>query len=188
MIARSRFSLHSTILNYSVRLGADQLGTCLLALRYLFSALQRRGTAVPSDLRPDDFIEALADYRRNGGGADASHTLGHHLERLAAEADYFEISALPLEFKNPEPSHRAQSRRIDRENISRRIGEDKLPPLEALAAYAQCTNQPLNDDERILLRATDLHIVRFATKAMRSRFACATLVGRAMIGRDQGRG
>lgn len=33
-----------------------------------------------------------------------------------------------------------------------------MPPFEALAAYAQCTNQPLNDDERILLRATDLHI------------------------------
>jgi hypothetical protein len=29
--------------------------------------------------------------------------------------------------------------------------------LETLAACAQCTNQPLND-ERILLRATDLHI------------------------------
>jgi hypothetical protein len=140
------------------RLGADQLGTCLLALRYLFSALQRRGTATPSALRPDDFIDAIGDYRRNGAGTGAAHTLGRHLERIAAEADYFEIVALPLEFKNPEPSRRTKPLRFDPGDLARRIGEDRLPPLEALAAYARCTNQPLNDDERILLRATDLHI------------------------------
>lgn len=140
------------------RVGSDQLGTCLLSLRYLFAALHRRGTASPSDLRPDDFIDALADYTRTGGGTSAVHKVGNHLERIAAEADYFEVVGQPLDFKTPKPLSRAQRLRFDPQDLARRIGEDKLPQLEALAAYAKCTNQPLNDDERVLLRATDLHI------------------------------
>ncbi|MBZ9632646.1 hypothetical protein LB465_17850 [Salegentibacter sp. LM13S] len=45
---------------------------------------------------------------------------------------------------------------IKKIEISERIGNDKLPSYEALVAYAQCTNNPLNDSEEILLRTLDL--------------------------------
>lgn len=39
-----------------------------------------------------------------------------------------------------------------------RKGDEKLISYEAMAAYAQCTNNPINDDEEILLRTIDLLI------------------------------
>jgi hypothetical protein len=84
--------------------------------------------------------------------------MGHYLELIAAEADRFELTPQPLAFDNPLTGQRQQSFDVDSQDLARRMAEEKLPALETLAAYAQCTNHPLNDDERILLRATDLHI------------------------------
>lgn len=139
------------------RIGSDQLNTCALALRYLFVVLAARGTAAPWALRPEDFSEALARYERKGVSAGVAHRFAYYLERIAEEADYFGITAVALAFKNPIPAPLVRSSRCDLA-AGRRAHEAKLPTLEALAAYAQCTNDPLNDDERILLRAADLHI------------------------------
>jgi hypothetical protein len=151
------FAKASVVLLWSrsrVRLGA--LTSAVSALRYLLCALERRKSVLPWQLRPEDFAEALIAYRRSG--VRDVQPMGHALAAIALQADRFELTAQPLAFTPSVPARRRPSLGTDTPDIAGRIAEEKLPRLEALAAYAQCTNDPLDDNERILLRATDLHI------------------------------
>jgi hypothetical protein len=103
-----------------------------------------------------DFVEALAIYRRRD--VLNVHSMGRNLELIAAAVDRFELTPQRLAFNNPIHGRRPRSFDVDPRDLARRRAEEKLPRLETLAAYAHCTNTPLNDDERILLRAIDLHI------------------------------
>jgi hypothetical protein len=146
------------LLWHRTRVGPDRLGVSLLALRYLFVVLERRGCTMPWQLRVEDFIDALAGYRRTGIESYAAYGFGRSLATIADEMDYFAITSVPLEFHNPISPPRVRVSLPDAAHPNRRIGGERLPSAGALAIYAECTNNPTNDEERILLRAIDLHI------------------------------
>ena len=155
----SEFAKASVVLLWSrSRMGLRPLATVVRALRYLLCALERRKTVSPCDLRPDDFFDAFANYQRTGASDSTLGAIGRYLEFIAAGADRFELTPVPLAFKNPLPERGPRLSDVDPQVLTRRIAEEKLPHLDTLAAYAQCTNHPVSDDERILLRAIDLHI------------------------------
>ncbi|MEY5048134.1 MAG: hypothetical protein RLZZ175_1493 [Bacteroidota bacterium] len=83
-----------------------------------------------------------------------------NLQSIAKIIDEFELTPYPICFKhNLTSNHRFHEVKTIKEiEENKRIGEEKLPSYEAIKAYAICTNNPINDNEEILLRTIDLLI------------------------------
>jgi hypothetical protein len=81
---------------------------------------------------------------------------------VAELIDRKRLTFLPLQFQHgvlPKNQYLRYVSMTDPERHEKlRRDEDKLPSREALEAYAQCTNDPVNDGEEILLRTIDLLI------------------------------
>lgn len=80
---------------------------------------------------------------------------------IANILDDLQITPFPILFINKE---KLQKHYYDYKQLSEinsgdiRINNDKLPSYEAMVAYAKCTNNPINDNEAIILRTIDLLI------------------------------
>lgn len=137
-----------------------RLRVYMQVLRILGSILIQRGSQDPRDIRLHDLMETLATRQRRGVGPRTFVDVARILRRVADEMDHYGITNPPLcyrpSFKTPHThtKHPLQKPAI----YSERNDSQKLPSMQAIAAYAFCTNNPIDDDERILLRVCDLHI------------------------------
>lgn len=83
------------------------------------------------------------------------------LQVIADIIDKKKITPVPIDFKNsatPNQSYHNYKAIVDITDDDKRIDDEKLPSYEAMRAYAACTNNPINNDEEILLRTIDLFI------------------------------
>ena len=83
-----------------------------------------------------------------------------YLQSIADLIDSKGIVSNPLGFRHDIKSSNSyyqyeSTKSID---LNERTTNEKLPSYEALVAYAKCTNNPINDNEEILLRTIDLLI------------------------------
>lgn len=126
----------------------------LIGIRRLFDRLHVAGTADPAALTGShfhDIVETLKreDYKNLYDAANCLAVIG-------ASIDKHRLTKVPIGFIcqiQPATPRLRHDPKVEREALS-----SKLPSKEAMVAYAQCTNNPINDREEILLRIIDLHI------------------------------
>jgi len=140
--------------------GINSCQKYLIECRRLFQSMEYQNISNPCDLKRFHFDRALelleeAGYRNM---YDAASTL----KVIASIVDKYKITLRSIEFNH---SYKVTSTRNSYVPISEmgsdkaRAEDEKLPSLEAFKAYAQCTNNPIDDDEEVLLRTIDLLIV-----------------------------
>ncbi|WP_076591366.1 hypothetical protein [Herminiimonas arsenitoxidans] len=126
----------------------------LIGIRRLFNELSTAGSIYPADLRGEHFLSAIEALKRDEykNLYDAANCLA----LIGSVIDKHELTLFPIDFicqiQAPTPRLRHDPM-MEREALS-----SKLPSREAMIAYAQCTNNPINEREEILLRTIDLHI------------------------------
>lgn len=132
----------------------------LTAIRAVFSVAIDRQCQSPADLQVSDFTEVLANQCRRKVSAASLQGFEYVLRSLAAEMDDHAITAVPLQFEGSGRLGRVESREPSTADwLEARRDADKLPDMYALKSLSQCSAQPLDDDERILLRIIDLHLI-----------------------------
>lgn len=80
---------------------------------------------------------------------------------IASVLDKKKITPSAIDFKNtlaPSRSLHAFKAIAEITEDDKRINDEKLPSYEAMKAYAECTNNPIYNEEEILLRTIDLLI------------------------------
>lgn len=133
----------------------------LFDLRRIFNSFFKQGYVSPLPFLRWHFEEtAQAMKEQNYSGIYDSCT---RLQAISELIDKKQLTKSPIGFQHgmtPNSKYLRYVPLIDPgrdEKIRKDAG--KLPSREALEAYAECTNNPLNDDEEILLRTIDLLIV-----------------------------
>lgn len=124
----------------------------MITLRYLYEALQRTGTSDPTKLMRKHFKNALAYAQKRSTGWTLHH-VGRSLQQIAAWMDKNELTCARINFKNPVPNP-GHGDGLDPESQAK--GLLKMPSAAALDALADISNNPMDDDERILVRVIDL--------------------------------
>jgi hypothetical protein len=127
--------------------------------RRLYVILRRRNEDSPACFTRWHFEEAVKileeiEYK-NIYDATAN------LQVIASVLDKKKITPYPIDFKNsftPFRSKHSYKAIAEITEDDKRINDEKLPSYDAMKAYAVCTNNPINDDEEILLRTIDLLI------------------------------
>jgi hypothetical protein len=127
----------------------------LLALRCLYEALFRSDTADPSELKPHHF-QSAAIAACDAFAHTTAYAIGVLLEELSDFIDFHQITPVRIGFRNP-VSYPPKGDGLDEESQAR--GMDKMPTPAALEALALASSNPLDDDERILLRVLDLFVI-----------------------------
>jgi hypothetical protein len=125
------------------------------AQQYLYEALLRTNSADPTTLTNQHFQNAISEIA-NTRAHKTAYGIGALLEEIADFINYHNITDVRISFSNP-ISHPGKGDGLDEE--SQEKGLKKMPSLAALKALAQASNDPLGDDERILLRTIDLLVV-----------------------------
>jgi hypothetical protein len=126
--------------------------------RRLYNCLYQRGELSPTNFICWDFEEAIRHLElANGSGIYDSAA---RLQAVSEIIDQYCLTPLPLHFTHSVKPASKYLRYVsmtdpEREEKLRR-DDEKLPSKEALEAYAICTNNPLSDDEEVLLRTIDL--------------------------------
>jgi hypothetical protein len=84
-----------------------------------------------------------------------------NLQIIADVIDKKNLSSKKILFKHGFKSGNIYYKYNSKKNIdfNEPEGNEKLPSFESLAAYAECSNNPIDDNEEILLRTIDLLIV-----------------------------
>lgn len=126
----------------------------LIGIRRLFDRLYATGTTDPSALTGSHFHDIVEILKREGykNLYDAANCLAV----LGTSIDKHRLTNVPIGFicqVQPAAPRLRHDPKVEREELS-----SKLPSKEAMVAYAQCTNNPINEREEILLRIIDLHI------------------------------
>ncbi|MCS6295375.1 MAG: hypothetical protein H8K09_04005 [Nitrospira sp.] len=145
----------------SRNLSFGRLSNYMRALRLLSDALSRRGTQNPCDIKLSDLEGLIASQQAKTITFVYLAGFASTVKAIASEMDYHGITNPPLDFIHPfrcEGHRRARASKSG-QSVDGREEERKLPSMQAIAAYAKCTNDPIDDNERILLRACDLQIV-----------------------------
>jgi hypothetical protein len=124
----------------------------IITLRYLYDTLRRTGTADPTKLTRKHFKNALADAQKRSKGWTLHH-VAKSLQQIAAWLDKNQLTRTRLNFKNPLPSP-DNGDGLDPESQAK--GLLKMPSVAALDALADISNNPMDDNERILVRVVDL--------------------------------
>jgi hypothetical protein len=124
----------------------------MIALRYLYDALRQTGTTDPTHLIRKHFMLAVTDARKKAKGWTIYH-VGKALRQIAFWMEERELTRAPLHFTNPIP-HPGHGDGLDAESQAQ--GLLKLPSKSALDALADISNNPVDDNERILMRIVDL--------------------------------
>lgn len=147
-IQRKRDIKFSTLRNY------------IKSLRIIYNIMKTRNEESLIYLTRWHFDEALLDLKTNMIKID-SYNAAANLKAIADTIDDLQITYSKINYIHSEKPQRyyfnyKELAEINSNDI--RINNDKLPSNEALLAYAQCTNNPLNDSEAIILRTIDLLI------------------------------
>lgn len=124
----------------------------MIALRYLYDALQNTEKFDPTKLTRKHFKAAIADARERTHGWTLYH-VGKSLQQISEWVDEREITCVRLNFKNPIPNL-GRGDGLDPESQKR--GLLKMPSKMALEALADISNNPLDNNERVILRIIDL--------------------------------
>jgi len=128
-------------------------------LRILYNIMKDRNEISPSQLTRwhfDETIFILSKQHKTN-----LYNISACLGAIANILDDLQITPSPILFINKE---KPQKHYYDYKQLSEissgntRINNDKLPSYEAMVAYAKCTNNPINDNEAIILRTIDLLI------------------------------
>lgn len=127
----------------------------IIAQRYLYTALHRTGTSDPTKLNRKIFAAAISSAKSKAKGWTAYH-VGRALQELSKWMDERELTGVEIDFLNPIP-RLGNGDGLDPESQAR--GLLKLPSVAALAALADISNAPLDDDERTIMRIVDLLVV-----------------------------
>lgn len=144
-------------------LNRSRLRVYLHTLRLLGAVLLKRGTADPTQIRPSDLQEVIASqqHRKISPGSLESYITAINV--IAVEMDENCITNPLLHFKQPWPFKSipkgTRGTRGPSPTLEERESPYKLPSMEAIAAYAHCSNNPIDDSERMLLRTCDLQII-----------------------------
>lgn len=125
------------------------------ALRVLYEVLLRTGSRDPTTLTRQHFHQAIIDSQQAYGTASA-YNLSTAICEIAEFLDRHRISHVRLNFKNP-LRYPGKGDRLDPESQAR--GLQKMPSPAVLEVLAEISNQPQDDNERILLRIIDLLVV-----------------------------
>lgn len=130
------------------------LNAYLIGIRRLHHSLSATHGADPRELTSDRFHEVVETLKRQN--YKNLYDAANCLEVLGSIIDKHKLTRLPIGFcsglRAPTPRLRHDPK-AEREALP-----SKLPSKEAMVAYAQCTNNPINEREEILLRIIDLHI------------------------------
>lgn len=124
----------------------------MIALRHLYEIYKRDQKTDPTQLTRKQFRDAMDLAKARTEGWTHFH-VGKALQEIALWVDEHKIVSTRVNFKNPIPPPR-RSDSLDPESQAK--GLMKLPSPAALEALADITNDPLDDNERILLRIIDL--------------------------------
>jgi hypothetical protein len=127
----------------------------MIALRYLYEALQLTGKADPTTLNRKHFKVAVENARTRAKGWTVYH-VGKSLEQVSAWMDENNLTHTWINFKNP-IEYLGGGDGLDPESQAK--GLLKMPSITALNALADISNDPLDDNERILMRVVDLLVV-----------------------------
>ncbi|WP_139026517.1 hypothetical protein [Achromobacter arsenitoxydans] len=130
------------------------LNAYLIGIRRLYDVLPSTRCADPADLTNDRFHDVVERLKRQN--YKNLYDAANCLEVLGSLIDKYKLTTQPIGFVSgvsaPAPRLRHDPK-AEREALP-----SKLPSKEAMVAYAQCTNSPINEREEILLRIIDLHI------------------------------
>jgi hypothetical protein len=127
----------------------------IIALRYLYTALQLAGKSDPTEITIKHFKGSIADARERARGWTLFH-VGKALQQISEWLDERDLTRIRIGFKNPIP-HPGHGDGLDPESQAK--GLLKMPSAAALEALADISNNPLDDNERILLRIIDLLVI-----------------------------
>jgi hypothetical protein len=126
-----------------------------MAQQYLYEALLRTNSTEPTALTNQHFQNAITEVA-NTRAHKTAYGIGHLLEEIAEFINYHNITDVKISFSNP-ISHLGHGDGLDEESQAK--GLEKMPSQSALQALGQASNNPLDDNERILLRTIDLLVV-----------------------------
>lgn len=127
----------------------------MIALRYLYEALQLTGRTDPTTLNRKHFKIATDNARTCAKGWTAYH-VGRVLEQISKWIDDRSLTRARISFQNPIKSP-GKGDGLDPESQAK--GLLKMPSITALDALADISNNPLDDNERVLMRVVDLLVV-----------------------------
>ncbi|WP_433694617.1 hypothetical protein [Herbaspirillum seropedicae] len=126
----------------------------LLGIRRLYDTLSTTDCTDPIGLTNGHFHNVVETLKRQN--YKNLYDAANCLEVLGKAIDKYKLTSVPIGFvcqvQPPVPRMRHDP------TTEREALPSKLPSREAMVAYAQCTNNPINDREEILLRIVDLHI------------------------------
>ncbi|WP_156026783.1 hypothetical protein [Sporocytophaga myxococcoides] len=159
--------------------------TYAIECRRLHLIMHQRGETSPYNLTRWHFEETINILK--AVGYKNIFDAAANLQVIAELIDKKELTEYPLNFKHGlKAGHKyfeyKTLKEIDIED--KRKDEEKLPSLEAMKAYALCTNNPINESEEILLRTIDLLIAmgQRANEVALLPYDC--WVEKAVIGKD----
>jgi hypothetical protein len=152
----------------------------LVALRYLYGSLVRGGTTDPTLLETHHFQAAVLEACRTVVPSSA-YRIGALLREVADFVNDNQITLIPIRFNNPIP-HPPEGDGTDPQ--SQAEGLEKMPSRATLEALADASNNPLDDEEKILLRVIDLHVVGGFRTGEAATIPLDCWVEEAVIGRD----
>jgi len=145
-----------------VRMRASQRGVgysfqkaMVMALRWLYESMLRTSGPDPISLTRQHFQDAVTDAAKYHGHQSA-FAIGQLLEEISNFVDEHQLGLKRINFKNP-IEHPTPGDGRDEE--SQEKGMKKMPSQAALDALATASNEPLDEDEQIILRALDLLVV-----------------------------
>lgn len=125
------------------------------AQQYLYEVLLRTNSTDPTTLTDRHFQNAVTEIA-NTNAHWTAYAIGFLLEEIADFINYHNVTDVKISFRNP-IRHPGHGDGLDEESQAK--GLEKMPSQAALQALGQASNDPLDDNERILLRTIDLLVV-----------------------------
>lgn len=127
----------------------------MIALRYLYDALLHAGSADPTHLNRKIFAIAMTSVQAKASGWTIYH-VGKTLQEVSRWMDERQLTRAEIDFVNNIPCP-SKGDGLDPESQAR--GLLKMPSATALDALADISNNPGNDNERIIVRIIDLLVI-----------------------------
>ena len=127
----------------------------LLSLRLLYESLLSTGSIDPSTLTRKHFYLAI-EHGKLYYQISTLYNIARSLSEVSEWLDCYSICFTKIGFKNPIPK---PPRGDSLDWQAQEKGLEKLPSIYALEVLADISSNPLDDNERILLRIVDLLVV-----------------------------
>lgn len=146
-------------LHRSKKIGFMAIRNYVIACRQLSVILKNRNEVSPVQLTKWHFDQVIDNLKKNK--FKKIYEAAANLKVIANLIDKLKITPLAINYINCEKNNHYYHNYKSLSELNSeddRIGKEKLPSYEAMVAYAICTNNPINDNEKILLRTIDLLI------------------------------